>query len=81
MFSIDTASGALTPVQHVPTQGKTPRNFVLDPSGHLLLVANQNSNNLVSYRVDQQTGRLTPTGQTAEVPSPMFLQVVEDFRK
>ncbi|OGX81486.1 hypothetical protein BEN47_05685 [Hymenobacter lapidarius] len=81
VFSIDAATGTLKPVQHVPTQGKTPRNFVLDPSGRLLLVANQNSNNLVSYRVDQQTGRLTPTGQTAEVPSPMFLQVVEDFRK
>jgi 6-phosphogluconolactonase len=80
VFSID-ASGTLTPVQHVDTQGKTPRNFALDPSGRLLLVANQNSNNVVTYRIDQQTGQLTPTGQSAEVPSPMFLQVVEDFSR
>lgn len=79
VFGIDATSGTLTPVQHVSTQGKTPRNFVLDPSGSLLLVANQNSNSLVSYRINQQTGKLTPTGQSAEVPSPMFLQVVEDF--
>ena len=63
------------------TQGQTPRNFALDPSGRLLLVANQNSNNVVTFRVDPKTGLLTPTGQTVEVPSPMFLQVVEDFTK
>ena len=81
VFAIDAASGMLTPVQDVDTQGQTPRNFALDPSGRLLLVANQNSNNVVTFRVDPKTGLLTPTGQTVEVPSPMFLQVVEDFTK
>ncbi|MFC7669330.1 lactonase family protein [Hymenobacter humi] len=80
VFAIE-AGGKLTPVQDVDTQGKTPRNFTLDPSGRLLLVANQNSNSIVTFRVDAQTGQLTPTGQTAEVPSPMFLQVVEDFTR
>ena len=81
VFAIDAAAGTLTPVQDVDTQGQTPRNFTLDPSGRLLLVANQNSNNVVTFRVDTKTGQLTPTGQTVEVPSPMFLQVVEDFTK
>ena len=81
VFAIDSGNGTLAPVQDVDTQGKTPRNFTLDPSGRLLLVANQNSNNLVSFRVDPQSGQLTPTGQTAEVPSPMFLQVVADFTR
>jgi 6-phosphogluconolactonase len=63
------------------TQGKTPRNFALTPSGRLLLVANQNSNNVVTFRVDGQNGLLTPTGQTIEVPSPMFVQIVEDFTR
>ena len=81
VFAIDATSGTLTPVQDVDTHGKTPRNFALDPSGRLLLVANQNSNNVVTYRVDPQTGQLTPTGQSVEVPSPMFLQVVEDFTR
>ena len=79
VFAIDTSSGILVPIQHVDTQGKTPRNFTLDPSGRLLLVANQNSNTIVSFRVDPQTGQLAPTGHTAQVPTPMFLQVVEDF--
>jgi len=81
VFAIDTTTGTLVPVQDVDTQGQTPRNFTLDPSGRLLLVANQNSNNVVTFRVDTQTGQLTPTGQTVEVPSPMFLQVVEDFTR
>ncbi|WP_460501643.1 lactonase family protein [Hymenobacter agri] len=81
VFAIDSGNGTLVPIQHVDTQGKTPRNFALDPSGRLLLVANQNSNNLVSYRVDAFSGLLTPTGQQATVPAPMFVGVVEDFRK
>ena len=81
VFAIDTGNGTLVPIQDVDTQGKTPRNFTLDAGGRMLLVANQNSNNVVSYRVDPQSGLLTPTGQSTEVPSPMFLQVVEDFTK
>ena len=81
VFAIDSSNGTLVPIQNVDTQGKTPRNFALDPSGRLLLVANQNSNTLVSYRVDAFSGLLTPTGQQATVPSPMFVGVVEDFRK
>jgi len=81
VFAIDTANGTLVPIQDVDTQGKTPRNFTLDPSGRLLLVANQNSNNVVTYRVDPQSGLLAPTGQSVEVPSPMFLQVAEDFTR
>ena len=81
VFAIDSSNGTLVPIQDVDTQGKTPRNFALDPSGRLLLVANQNSNNLVSYRVDALSGLLTPTGQQATVPAPMFVGVVEDFRR
>ena len=81
VYAIDTSNGTLAPIQHISTQGNTPRNFALTPSGRLLLVANQNSNSVVTFRVDRQTGLLAPTGQTVQVPSPMFVQVVEDFIK
>jgi 6-phosphogluconolactonase len=81
VFAIDGGSGRLALVQHVSTQGKTPRNFALDPSGQVLLVANQNSDNVFTYKVDKQTGKLTPTGQSVQLPSPMFVQVVPDFIK
>lgn len=80
VFSIDSSSN-LTLVQHESTQGKTPRNFTLDPAGRLLLVGNQNSNNVVTYYIDQQTGKVRPTGQSIEIPSPMFLFVTSDFTR
>src|SRR5580765_2078725 len=33
VFSIDPAKGTLTALEQVSTQGKTPRNFALDPTG------------------------------------------------
>jgi 6-phosphogluconolactonase len=70
VFAIDPAKGTLTPVEHVSTRGKTPRNFSLDPSGGYLFAANENSGTVVLFRVDANTGRLTPTGEVLEVPSP-----------
>ncbi|MFD1872797.1 lactonase family protein [Hymenobacter bucti] len=81
VFAVDGGSGHLTLVQHVSTQGKTPRNFALDPSGRVLLVANQNSGNIFTYQIDKQSGKLTPTGQSVQLPSPMFVEVVPDFTK
>jgi 6-phosphogluconolactonase len=40
-FSIDPVRGTLTLVGHFSTEGKTPRNFALDPTGKFLLAANQ----------------------------------------
>jgi len=61
----------LTAVERVSTQGKTPRNFAIDPSGAFLFAANQDSGNVVVFRVDPATGRLTPTGNVLEVASPV----------
>ena len=81
VFHIAPADGRLTLVQHVSTQGKTPRNFALDPSGRVLLVANQNSDNIFTYSIDKQSGKLTPTGKSVRLPAPRFFEVVPDFTK
>ncbi|MGI4871532.1 MAG: lactonase family protein [Janthinobacterium lividum] len=81
VFAIDAGSGRLSLVQHISTQGKTPRNFALDPTGRVLLVANQNSGNVFTYLVDKQSGKLTATGKSVSLPSPMFVAVVPDFTK
>lgn len=74
VFGIDPANGQVTAVQQVSTDGKTPRNFALDPTGKFLLAANQRSDSIVSFRVDTETGRLTPTGSSVEVPSPVCIR-------
>ncbi|HET9409631.1 MAG TPA: lactonase family protein [Candidatus Sulfotelmatobacter sp.] len=76
VFSIDSATGKLTLVEHAPTQGKEPRHFEIDPTGKLLFAENQNSNNIVIFRIDQKTGRLTATGQVLDVPSPVCVKFV-----
>jgi 6-phosphogluconolactonase len=73
VFSI-AANGSLTLLENVPTQGKIPRNFGIDPTGSFLLAANQDSNNIVVFRIDRKTGRLTPTGQIVEAPTPMCVK-------
>jgi 6-phosphogluconolactonase len=70
VFSI-ARDGKLTPVVQTLTQGKTPRNFALDPTGAYLFAANQDSNNIVLFHVDAKTGRLTAAGQTMEVGAPV----------
>lgn len=41
------------------TGGEHPRNFTLDPSGNYLLVANQISGDVVVFKRDLKTGKLT----------------------
>jgi 6-phosphogluconolactonase len=74
VFAIDRKTGKLTPVQHVSTQGKIPRNFNLDPTGSYLLAANQGSDNVVVFRADPTTGRLTPTGQGISLGAPVCIE-------
>jgi 6-phosphogluconolactonase len=50
-----------------------PRNFAIDPTGAFLLAANQNTNNIVVFRIDQSTGRLTPTGDNITTPLPVSI--------
>src|SRR5207237_709343 len=65
---------------HESTRGMTPRNFAIDPTGEFLLVANQKSDNIVVFRLDQTTGRLNATGQVAQVPAPVCLKLTQPFR-
>ncbi|HEU0252029.1 MAG TPA: beta-propeller fold lactonase family protein, partial [Pyrinomonadaceae bacterium] len=74
VFAIDAGSGKLKLVQHASTQGDWPRNFVIDPNGQYLLVANQRSNNVVTFGIDRQRGELNPTGKVEEIPSPVCLK-------
>jgi 6-phosphogluconolactonase len=76
VFAIDAATGTLTPVEHVSTRGRTPRNFGIDPTGGYLFAANQDSGNVAILRIDAQTGRLTATGKVLEVGSPVSVKFV-----
>jgi 6-phosphogluconolactonase len=69
------ADGTLESVGHEPTQGKIPRSFMISPDGKLLLVANQNSDNVVAFSIDSATGKLTPTGKNNVIMTPVCLRI------
>ncbi|MEM9665670.1 MAG: lactonase family protein [Bacteroidota bacterium] len=73
-FAVDEATGQLAPLGHT-TDGITwPRNFVIDPSGRWLLVANRHADAITVYQLDPTTGALTFTGTSASVPAPTCLR-------
>jgi len=76
VFGIDPRSGRLTPLEHVSTQGRTPRNFALDPTGSYLFAANQQSDSIVVFRIDPKSGRLAPTGQVLQAYLPVCVKFV-----
>lgn len=73
IYSID-KNGMLTLKGRQSVLGKTPRNFVIDPTGNFLLAANQNTNDIVIFERDSKTGLLTPTGKKIEVDKPVCLK-------
>ncbi len=77
IFSIDKHTGTLKSVGFQPTLGTTPRNFVIDPTGKYLLVANQQSNNIVVFTRNKESGLLAETGIVIEVPSPVCLKFLK----
>jgi 6-phosphogluconolactonase len=76
IFSID-KSGRLQPAGHASTLGKTPRNFNFDPTGNFLLVANQNSNEIVIFKRDLRSGLLSDTGKRIPVGKPVCIKWVK----
>jgi len=74
IFRIDQKDGTLSLAAHQSTLGKTPRNFNFDPSGKFLLVANQNSDEIVIFKRDIKTGLLTDTQNRIRTGKPVCLK-------
>jgi 6-phosphogluconolactonase len=77
IFSIDEDKGTLRTIGYTQTLGMEPRNFTLDPTGGYLLVANQDSNEIIIFKVNKTTGLLQPTGERIKIPSPSCLKMVQ----
>jgi 6-phosphogluconolactonase len=67
VFAVDQASGKLTVLEHVPSGGKEPRDFKIDPTGTHLLAAHQVSDDVVVFRIDPTSGKLQRAGAAAKV--------------
>ncbi|MFT3705760.1 MAG: lactonase family protein [Agriterribacter sp.] len=74
IYSINQKDGKLQLSGHQSTLGSIPRNFIIDPSGNFLLAANQQSDDIVIFKRNQQTGLLTDTGKRISVGNPVCLK-------
>jgi 6-phosphogluconolactonase len=73
VFEVEQATGRLIPRGQTSTQGRTPRNFNLDPTGTLLLAANERTDTVVAFRIDPETGGLSLTGAVTETKTPVCI--------
>lgn len=70
-FNVDGEN--VTQLAAVDCGGAFPRDFVISQNGEWLLVANQHSNDIVSYHRNVETGDITATGYRCNVGAPVCL--------
>lgn len=75
-FLINPIDGHLTALEWFPSGGQTPRHFEIDPTGRWMIVANQDSNNLVLFSISTPNGRLLPHGKPQELAMPVCVRFV-----
>ena len=74
IYQIDQSSGKIRLAGRQSTIGRVPRNFVIDPTGNFLLVANQHTDSIIVFKRDKKTGLLSDTGERLNVGSPVCLK-------
>jgi 6-phosphogluconolactonase len=77
MYAVDDQTGRLALLGHQPVRGSIPRSFVIDPSGTFLLVANQDTDNIVTFRIDPASGKLIDTGMEIQIAKPVCLKFLK----
>jgi 6-phosphogluconolactonase (cycloisomerase 2 family) len=76
VFRVETEAeipGLLSEVGIYHTTGMTPRHFKFDQSGQWLLAANQDSNQVATFRFNPASGEIHFTGTQMQVASPNFV--------
>ena len=76
IYAVDPAKGILTELEYSPSGGTMPRSFGIDPTGRYLFALHQLSNNVVQFKVDLATGKISRTGKEIKVDTPVCIQFV-----
>lgn len=69
-YRIDEENGFLRNIAFTSCEGKTPRFITFSPDAKQLIVANEDSDTIKFFDIDEQTGAISYTGQTVETGSP-----------
>ena len=72
-FAIDPDTGIARLIGTTPSGGRVPRDFSFDPTGNVLVVANQESDSLTLFRYARETGELHALGTPVPSGSPTVI--------
>ena len=76
IYSIDQKSGMLSLIEKQPSLGKSSRTFEIDPSGNWLLSTSQAGNEIIVFKRDPKTGKLSPAGQKLQIDKPSLVKFI-----
>ena len=76
IYAVDKKTGKLQYSGAHASGGVHPRNFMIDPTGQFLLVANRNTDNVVVFRRNSQSGNLSETGVELDISMPVYLHMI-----
>jgi 6-phosphogluconolactonase len=72
-------NGILTFVEHTTSGINTPRDFNLSPDGKMMVVANLQGDSMMSFKINQSTGKLSYTGYTVTILRPLAIEFLPSY--
>ncbi|MGZ2745619.1 lactonase family protein [Burkholderia stagnalis] len=76
IYAVNPADGRLKTVGRQSSLGRTPREFLIDPTGKWLIVGNQDSDTFYVFKRDVETGKLDANPQKVAVGKPVDFKLV-----
>lgn len=73
-FRVEEETGLLGVIEREKSIVARPRNFCVTPSGKWLIAAGQDSDDLVVFKIDLETGELEPLASKVHVPTPVCVR-------
>jgi 6-phosphogluconolactonase len=67
--------GKLSLIEIQSSRGQGPQNLAITPDGNWLLCANMPGNNVMIFKIDQQTGAIEPHGSPVELTGPSCIMI------
>ncbi|WP_229239667.1 lactonase family protein [Echinicola soli] len=77
VFKINPQTGTLDKIQAISSGGQTPRNFALSPDGNFLFVGNQNSDQILAYERNPQSGIIKKTNAKLAIHRPVYFFMLD----
>lgn len=76
VFEVNATDGKLRVLGHEPIRGDWPRNFLVDPKGEFIWVANRRTDEITMFKI-KQDGMLAFTGKKIQIPAPVCLKYLQ----